>query len=304
VSRLESLPYLVASRERVRAEAWHLRLHGLLAPLEELLPHWEPSTPLEFTRRVCVDTEGVLEDCSLSPDTALRLVVAWRSPGTTMRSRGAVSDLEPSRGSIDLNLKIPGELLAGRLILDTQVVLPSSRLASEVLAPRRAGSVLWSDTRVVRLEGEGTRFPTEWRDFSTLGSGVPADACWYLEWTPGNLHEMALGSMRLFLNSARHWFRDILTAGGQSPVSAAMESAMQFDVGRALIQGALDNDEFLSDPRAFDDDSIGGRLRRLLILLFPGETPETLRYNRGTDPQGFEATLQAKLRLFQRPDWS
>ena len=101
----------------------------------------------------------------------------------------------------------------------------------------RAGSVVWTDRKRCRLQGDAPMFPIEIADFRALG--LDTRAPWHLE-VRDDLDSPAMGAIHLLVN------RDIETvvaavahAGNPDEAEAKVLSAMYADVGRTLVEFAL-----------------------------------------------------------------
>ena len=73
--------------------------------------------------------------------------------------------------------------------------------------------------------------------------------------------------------------------------------AIRFDVGRQLIERALDCEELVGEVE-FPEGSLGVMLRRLLALHWPSETPAALAARRRMRPAEFQTELNARLGPF------
>lgn len=76
-----------------------------------------------------------------------------------------------------------------------------------------------------------------------------------------------------------------------------MRSVLQWDVARALIDRALDRDEFVEDWDSFAEGSVGETLQQLIMRFWPGEDAASLRARREGNRPRFEYQLQARLGL-------
>src|SRR3954451_17351605 len=105
--RVQVLPYLTPRKDRIQAGPWKMRVEALDDDIQELLTYWDPGMPLRIRRQLAIDIHGVREDCKLSEDTVLRIVLIWQSSGTTLRGRGACVDVAYTTGrTVDLELEI------------------------------------------------------------------------------------------------------------------------------------------------------------------------------------------------------
>jgi hypothetical protein len=132
------------------------------------------------------------------------------------------------------------------------------------------------------------------------GSGrLPVDAGWALEWNPEQLEGPVLGDIRLLVNSRDDVLLSALRSGAADPKATVVRSFILFDVARSLIDGALTNESFVSDPDRFEEGSVGRMLSELLAAAWPGVPVATLLSRRRDDPARLSAELQAHLRLFK-----
>jgi hypothetical protein len=301
MSRLQTFPYLVPSPDRIKIKGWQIQKNDTLSPLEEYLPGWDPATILQILVAAEVNTRGVFEDCKLAPDARVRIALVWFSPGTGLRGHGDFINLETADSSWSGSLKLTaaGEMLASSIRLETQLVLVHAGSRSFPLAPERSGSLLWREGKTVALEGQESRFPVELTDFAASSGWLPADAGWYLEWDPHDLHQLALGSMRLLINKGNKQVSQAVTES--QPADKVIRDAIRYDVGRIMIVRALENDDFVTAPDDYAEGSIGATIRRLIQMLFqvPSDRFKGLQQVYRQDPSRFECRLQDRLRLFQ-----
>jgi hypothetical protein len=69
---------------------------------------------------------------------------------------------------------------------------------------------------------------------------------------------------------------------------------LEWDVGRALVNAALDSDDFVNRWGVETErDTVASALSDLLGRYLPGYDPNVLRSIREADPQRFEAMLQS-----------
>lgn len=280
---------------------WYLVDSSIVTALPAALDDWDPQREIVVQVEVVADVEGCLSDCGLKPDASLRLALLWRSTESRMRGCGGWTDVagssEPQRTA--LTATIPGAQLAGRLELDLVLTLPTSSSEITPLVPDRAGAVLWRTTRAVVLEGAASRFPMEWADFAS-SRAFPEGAAWYLQWDPHDLTQSLAGTVRLYLNSSHPHLEPIFARTAAPEVERSVYEYLYFDIGRALIAGALADHEFVRVPESFTDDSVGATVRRLLNVSFPNDSIRTLADLLRLDPGRFDAQLQEHLQLFAR----
>ena len=230
----------------------------------------------------------------------MALIAVWEASSTGIREIGYRQAL-PGDGdwTFELLVHLDGSLIGGLLRIERQVVLSSTGTSSDPLAPRSAGSVILREERdeatSILLEGEAARFPTEVVDFAQLGIAEP-EALWHLEMAGADLEESALSAMRLYVNGNHAAVQRALTQ--DDGIGELVRSVLQWDVARAMIHRALDNDEFVHDWDRYEEATLGATLQQLIQRIWTGEDAASLRARRDADPARFEYQLQARLGLF------
>jgi hypothetical protein len=294
MSRVVALPYLTAKRDRVAAAAW-------LGPNDQALhtvADWDYGTGIRASRGLEIDVAGVRGDCGLSADARLAVTVVWRSTRTAMRGALPVTPIPRSADhwTCELRLRLEGAELGGELRLLTRLLLAEAGSEAQPLAPDLAGALLWEDRHTVLLEGGAARFPMEVIDFRT--ARLPAaEAAWYLHWPSEDLHQPVLGALRLYLNEGHPTIRALVNGELNDELGEAVLSTRRFDTARALITGALADNEFLEDPNPYDAGSVGATLRRLANAFWPDQTLTTLQNHLRSRPDAFHTELQERMRL-------
>jgi hypothetical protein len=283
-------PFLRADPESVAAGPWSLAGGG---ELDDRVDHWDPFLVLHIERQVTVEIDRLLTSTGGLEPGALVAAALWRSSRTRLKGPGMSVPLGEDRGesTITLAMDVPGIEAGGNLELQTLLMLAGETPRRSPIGAHRAGSVLWSDRFVLSLEGDAARFPMTVDDFAAL-HGIAADAPWSLEWYPHDLDQPVLGAMRLLVNSRNSI---VVEAVGDAlaPESAAVASAIRFDVARALVHGALRNEEFVKGPREFEPETIGRMLSDLLDRYWPGVEPAALAARLAEAPHRLESELQA-----------
>jgi hypothetical protein len=138
----------------------------------------------------------------------------------------------------------------------------------------------------------------EWLDFGAAG-WLPEGAGWYLDWNHDEPEAPALGAVRLYLNESHEVVRAAVTASPPEAYHQAIRDAIEFDVARSLIIGALRADPINWDKAASEPGSIASVVNRLLRVAFPAESIEGLRHRLEVTPQRLEVRIQDGLRLFR-----
>lgn len=296
MSFAETFPYRQAKSTRVETGRWHLVLGEKQELLGKALGQWDPATPVHVTQTVRVDVAGIRQDCRLPDDAKLVLTPIWDSTGTRMRNSANITELSEDTVTTKMEVQIPGNVLASSLTLMVHICLAQS-LPKRPLVAWRPGTILWESAHRLDLEGGGSRFPMEILDFSKSSWQFPERAAWVLDWDPEDLEVPVLGGMRLYLNKAHPRVQQMLERP-REPEVRLFQAAMQYDVARMLIRGALLSEAFFSNEGRWPSDSVG-RTISLLLKSFDGDSPETLRVLMQNDSPQFEARLQHQLGLFQ-----
>ena len=286
-------PYRFPSADVVRAGPWTVELDGRRLALPSVFPTWDFATDIVLEREVEVDLAEALRASALGDDAALVLGVLWRSTASELRGPATVAVLdEPS--PVRLTAELPGRRLGGTLELETVLMLSKARDA-EPWTAFRAGSVVWTDRKRCKLQGDAPMFPIEIADFRPLG--LDTRAPWHLE-VRDDLDSPAMGAIHLLVN------RDIETvvaavahAGHPDEAEAKVLSAMYADVGRTLVEFALNHGEFGTDV-VFEDETLGAALNGTLKVAFRGESAENLRKYRAADVTRWSSRSNAAFGLF------
>lgn len=161
---------------------------------------WNDSLGIRAKFYLDVDLEQSLRDIGfrLSDNPRLAGGVSWKSTGSGLH--GATSPQTIQQGSNEFFLELPGSSLGSNLIFKPFVVLENAiPNPSSSVIPTLAGSRLWETVVQLRLEGDGSQFPTSVVDFKSAGMD-PVDALWRIRIEP-RLDSHFSGAVRLYLNS-------------------------------------------------------------------------------------------------------
>ena len=290
-------PYLTAPADVVSATDWVFEGQEIRRDGTVILPGWDYNTSISAVRSLTVDTGRVRSTCRLADDDELLLLIDFHSSATNLRGRSLLIRFEGDTATIPVDLRVDGHELGGTVTLFTRIVVGAKQPSSDLLVASRQGSVLWSDEKTVRLEGVAGRFPLEVIDFQKHPP-FPPDAAWVLDWDPERLDLPVLGGVRLFINQRNSHVLKAVTASTPEPVDLLIRSALYFDVGRTMLRGALQVEEFVHQTETYPAESVGRALNRMATILFPGESLRSLR-SLATDRSGlFDALLQERFKLF------
>ncbi|GLX04435.1 hypothetical protein [Microbispora sp. NBRC 16548] len=292
-----ALPYRRPSEDVVQAEPWFLVTEDGDMPLHESLSDWDYQMDLRLRRKVQVDVDRARAETGLSPETALTLAIVWTATGSNLRGPGARRRIEGGGlQQVEITTNLRGSDLGGVLMLDTVLVLPEALTTGGPSSPRRGGSVLWSDRRSLRLQGDAPQFPMAVIDFAK--TSFPESAAWHLQ-IGGTLHGAAMGSLLLLVNEKNAATATAFqNAAKPRPVDKVVLSAVYADVARVMIEHALRHEEF-EDEAVFSDDTLGSTLLSLFHRLFPGSSINDVRLRFNHSPSLFSSELQAAVKIFE-----
>ncbi|TWH16654.1 hypothetical protein L618_002200000640 [Rhodococcus rhodochrous J45] len=292
-----ALPYRTPSPETVDAGVWHLHVNGLALEVGDHIPDWDYNTNLSLSRRIHVDVGRLNEEVALPMGTEFAISVVWSASGSSQRAQ-AYREVVSGEGTtkVAAEFMLVGADLGGTVELETFLTLAEDLNDAPDFAPRLGGSVLWTDSKVIRLQGEAPQFPIAVVDFAA--TDFPEDAGWYLQ-IGRNLEGAAMGSLLLCINEANSGAANAFkNAGNPQVVDAAVVSAVYADVARTLIEYALTNPEF-DDESEFPEDSLGAILQGLVQRYFPDSSLDDLRKQRENSPAWFSSAVQGAVRVFE-----
>jgi hypothetical protein len=288
--------YLLPDDEVVSGGTW---TDGDGGEVGDRIEHWDPFTDLTLIRAVTVDLDAVRSQCQLGAQSTFALIASWRAPTRTrLGGAGERVSLGDLGGVVraPISLSIRGPETGGRLDLTTHLILRSPGPDPSPISPRRPGSILWTETHRVALEGGAARFPTAAADFASIAR-VPDNAAWYLDWDPHDLSQPVMGGLRLLVNEANERVVSAVRTATTDPASTTVRAFILVDVARQVIRASVENEEFVAAPDSFPDNSIGRMARDLIATVWPGLTVEAVRARAVSEPPRFDAEVQAALDL-------
>lgn len=292
-----ALPYRRPTDNVVDAQPWLLVTEDGDLPLPEALPHWDYQMDLQLRRTAQVDPGRARSEAALPDGVALTLSAVWTATGSSQRGPAAAVRIEGHRPTqVQFEIRLSGSDLGGVLFLDTALVLAEASDDGRPFAPRRAGSVLWSDRRSVRLQGDAPQFPMAVVDFTK--TSFPDGAAWHLQ-IGNSLDAATMGSLLLLINE-KNGLTSAAFANAAKPraVDRVVLAAVYTDAARVMIEHALRHDEF-NDEASFPDDTLGATLMSLFYQLFPGSSINDVRLRLRRSPSLFSSDLQAAVKIFE-----
>lgn len=297
MTRLALLPHRTA-RRGVRTGPWTTRIDGVEADLSVTAPEWDPALAVECRSEVAIDADEVRDQCGLSGSDVIEVVVTWSCETTNVR-RLATRHRVDGTATVPLHVRLDPGLAIGPVTLARAVVLGSARAPDDPAVAHRIGSVLWrespSDATTVVLGPPRHRLSTEVVDFRMLPE-FDAGAAWVLDGSLTDLDRPADEALRVLLN-ARHPGIKVAIDGAHED-GAAIRSVLRWDVGRALLERALDDDS-VDEPDVHGGGSVGEALHDLLRSVLPGTTLAELRELRRERPAAYHALVQSRLGLLE-----
>jgi hypothetical protein len=298
---VRSDPYRTAT-DQVSADPW---LNQTGAPLGDFLPTWDYGFVLRCSRTLRVDTTALRVQCGLSPTAPLSVNVRYWPTTSLLRRTACHLPLGPGGGIERLiEIDVPGDGLAGAVVVETTVVLAGPVDDGEPFVARRPGSILWRDQHTIRLEGSSGLLPVAPVSFKR--QGLPEQAAWYISVDSAEWGSAAMGNLLVLLNDDNARVRAALEAPA-APETALLWDALTVDLVCDLVGRALEDEEFASWPtdhvgRDREPTTAGlihGMIRGFLML--PGEKLEEaidrLRDERRRDPSRMRAATQSSLRF-------
>ncbi|MFE9306213.1 hypothetical protein ACFYM5_00695 [Streptomyces sp. NPDC006706] len=281
----------------VTAEPWRLVVEDGEVALPEALPDWDYQMDLHLRRTVRVDLDRTRRQCGMPAEAGLSISAVWTSTGSNLSGPAQQIRLDESgTPAMELDFRLNGADLGGLLLLDTALVLAERRDNARPASPRRAGSILWSDRAVLRLQGDAPQFPMAVIDFSR--TSFPDGAAWHLQ-ISGGLEHATMGALLLLVNEQNGVTATAFqNAGKPRPVDRIVLSAVYADAARVMMEHALAHEDFTEDTD-FPDGSLGATLLSLCDRLFPGQSITDIRLRQRQSPALFASDLQAAVKIFE-----
>lgn len=290
-----ALPYRIPHSDRVVASPWLLSINQTeRGELPREFPAWDYNTDLRISRRLELDLPTIFAECELPNSTALIATVVWESSGSRQRQRAFHQPIE-ARSLVEIDCTLLGSEIGGTLTITTIVCLAETRTTPTApFTAHMAGSVLWSESTVVRLEDEAPQFPIAIIDFAL--TNLPEKSAWFVQ-IANDLDTAAMGSLLLCINQSNATVASAFeNASSASEDQRSTIRSVHADVARQLIEHALSDDDF-DHGVDYPDESLGRMLQSLIQRLFPDQEIQDLRVRRNTLPTLFSAEVQDAIRI-------
>jgi hypothetical protein len=292
MARRFSLPFKTVLGSEVEPASWHYRTgNGEWLRVAESIPGWDYLSMLELHRDIAIDASRVKTVCDLSGDADLILSVTLSSPIARFRRVMACVEVPREKNVITVEFTVPSADLAGRLVLDTEVLLASGKPSSNKrFAAQHSGSRLYSEACTVYLEGSGSRMPMEVASFSRElpWLGAPK-APWHVQCGSEDLHLPIMQELRVFLNSDTPLPLDSLLKDDQN-----LHDLLKAEVAKRLLEVAFADTSFVQGENDFGEGSIGQAASRLMRVCFPHQTRSEAFALASRHPARFEAIVRSR----------
>jgi hypothetical protein len=295
-----AFPYRRPPRDVVRPGPWIRDTSDGPTELGTVLNDWDYNTVLSLRCRVTVDGLRARAGCGLPHEARLGLTVRWTASTSMLRGKAWQQFVTAGDDQqLEIAFDLPGTELGGLLDLELILaVLDGGDGSSSPGAPRRPGSIVWSQCTTIDLAGDQVRFPIAVGDFAELL--YPSETAWHLD-IGTDLHRAALGTVLLVVNQGRRAVVEALTSvSAPSPEQSVIMSFLWADVLRGLVEHAVTDEDF--DPEHdYPTGSLGAVLTAVLANRLPDIDIASLRREHANDPSMFASRIQAAARLLAAP---
>jgi len=291
MARRFSLPFKTVVGNEVAPGPWHYRIaEGDWLRADSSIPGWDYLTALELHREISIDTHRVKVTCGLGEEAELSLAVTLSAPIARFRRVMITQPLTSERNVETVEFRVPSANVAGRLLVETEILLRRNPRSSERFAARLPGSRLFSECCTLDLEGSGSRMPMEIARFSTQLPALNAPkAPWHIECGSGDLHLPVMHELRVYLNRDCQLVLEAILKGDRN-----LQYLLKGEIARRLLETALSDDSFLNGHTDFEDGSLGQAASRVLRMCFPNAKPQEVCALAVRQPGQFEAMIRSR----------
>ena len=293
-------PELEPGSDVVAAQRWVL--DGTEVGDQSAIPGWNYEMRLRLARHLAIEPAALRRACGLGKSSAVRLAVAWTAHSAINAGNLAARvDFEldgDSRLEETIVVEIPSSELADSVEIISVLALVRRGQDATPIAARDPGSVLWRDSMTLILEGSRPRLSILPQDFGAL-PGPEQGAAWYLWTSPEWLSLHPTAGITVYVNSGRPAILAALRTRRGGSTELAVQSVFFHEVGRALLERALDDDDF-SEEQDYARGTSGHSIRARLHALFGRASIDEVRTLRRIEPMRFERILQSSQGLLGR----
>jgi hypothetical protein len=288
MARLRFYPHRTADASSVFWHSWWIERYGDRSVLPPLLKGWDYASCETVGISVDLYHESLLESTGLESLHDLEIILLADCPTVQQRFIARASLQGHERGTtIDVALQLPPGQVASAVRLSAHLVLShDTRERGFRVASLRGARVHSSETFILRLEGDASRFPTEPVPFSELGFG---NAPWTVLTIYEELSDSFMGGVRLLINT-EHPVWQVLSDPESAP---RVRGLLRAEIVRLLIAKlAPEVDDF--DESAFNEGSVG-QVIDTMCQVFLGMGLKTAAHLYSDDPATFDLLLHDRL---------
>ena len=259
------------------------------------LASWGRGNSVLVKAEFSTDLAAVVADCDLPlQNSRLGALLRWNCPSTSIRGYG--NTVPVTDGVSRPTVLVPGDQIAGAISVELDVVLLDNPVADpDSVAPVRPGSVLWSRSLRIHLEGVGATVHTSSSGCADMHELDPG-AMWriHLESDP-ELH--VTRAIRVCLNTSNKITKvalDNINSGkGPTKETQMWQRFLAIDLRTHLLWAALGlSQEHALAEYEYDEESYGQMLYGILRSYFPDDDPASLLQKAVTDPGLISARVQ------------
>ncbi|OYN88861.1 hypothetical protein [Parenemella sanctibonifatiensis] len=282
------MPHRTIDPDAVLWRDWLYQLEALpLEHLEQVVLNWDYTSTLTFRTQLRFDAELLTSSSDVLSPSCVGAKLTADCPSTSLQISTLVTLPREGENPVELTLSIPPGVAAESVVIARSLVVICDHSAP--CAPR-GSRLTHPETKRVRVEGEGGRFPVELMSFA----GLPYQhAPWVVDVRFDDLDDSYVASTALWVNND-HELKDVLL-NPKSKNSAALHTMIQADVFAALLQRLaelVDEDESLAAPESPADDSVWAIASGLARHFLRSDLPLVVSAWR-EDPLGTQARIRS-----------
>jgi hypothetical protein len=295
MARNFALPFKTALPADLTLGDWHYeREPGLPVRIGESIAGWDYLKEFRLQREVAFEYGRILAACGLDAKNEISLVATAHSPTARYREVCYRSDpLSARRKSESIACRIDGAVLASELILTTELILTKASGVRKPFLAHLHGSRLYSESITIELEGASSRMPMEIVRFSEQLAWLNAPrAAWFVSCGTADLHAPIMRELRVYLNSDEPGFADAARRA-----DLLLVSLIGADTSRQILRAALNDAEFVSGSRDYDEGTLGETAVRLLSLCFGDQRAAVVKALADRDAGKFDAAIQSAMNV-------
>lgn len=288
MARLRLYPHRTAAPAAVAWNGWWIERDGVRTPLPSMLQGWDYASAETVGISAAIDHRELLQSSGLAnvDDLTILAIADCALVQDRLVARRQLQGLDEG-AELDVALPLPAGRLAGSVRLSAHLVLSrTSEPLGDRIAHHSGARLHSSDPVTLRLEGDGSRFPTEPVAFSELGIGR---APWTVLTAYDDLSDSFMGGVRLLVNTEHPVGRMAL-----DPETAHRTGKLlRAEIVRVLIARVAEQIQGI-DPEDLDEDSVGRVLDTMCTHLLNRGLRATAQLYQD-DPARFEVLLHEEL---------